>query len=113
MPLDHSRLQNVREHGGGRVIAQCPACAQSGGDRKREHLIVYPDGKYGCVANPDDKQHRKDIFRIAGTQSGTAQAGHGRKLQLRIPRPERVGADGRSRIVRTVVLHSMQEGKNK
>ena len=66
MSLDTAKLEKVRELAGGIVQARCPACAEGGGDRKGEHLRVYPDGRYGCCVHPKDGQHRKRIFALAG-----------------------------------------------
>ena len=46
MSLDTAKLEKVRELAGGIVQARCPACAEGGGDRKGEHLRIYPDGRY-------------------------------------------------------------------
>ncbi|HEY0549875.1 MAG TPA: hypothetical protein VGF13_09745 [Verrucomicrobiae bacterium] len=69
MPLDINRLENVRKHGDGKVVARCPACAADGKDETGNHLVVYPDGKFGCVANPKDTAHRKAIFKLCGVPS--------------------------------------------
>ena len=66
MSLDTAKLEKVRELAGGIVQARCPACAEGGGDRKGEHLRVYPDGRFGCCVHPKDGQHRKRIFALAG-----------------------------------------------
>ncbi len=66
MSLDVAKLEKVRELAGGVVQAQCPACAEGGGDRKGEHLRIYPDGRYGCCVHPKDGEHRKRIFALAG-----------------------------------------------
>ena len=66
MSLDRPKLQMVRELGNGGWQAQCPACAESGQDRKGEHLRLYPDGKFGCCVFPGDREHRKRIFALAG-----------------------------------------------
>ena len=68
MSLDTARLEKVRELAGGIVQARCPACAEGGGDRKGEHLRVYPDGRYGCCVHPKDGEHRKRIFALAGVR---------------------------------------------
>ena len=44
MSLDVAKLKQVREKEGN-ITAQCPACAEKGGDAKGDHLIIYPDGK--------------------------------------------------------------------
>ena len=53
----------------GKMIARCPACAAAGNDAKGDHLAIFPDGKFSCVANPNDKGHRKEIFKLAGSPS--------------------------------------------
>lgn len=68
MSLDVAKLEKVRELAGGIVQARCPACAESGGDRKGEHLRIYPDGRYGCCVHPKDGEHRKRIFALAGVR---------------------------------------------
>jgi hypothetical protein len=66
MSLDTARLEMVRELPGGILQARCPACAEGGHDRTGEHLRIYPDGRYGCCVHPKDKEHRKQIFALAG-----------------------------------------------
>ncbi len=66
MALDLSRLENKRVVGPDKTTARCPACALAGGDAKGEHLVIYDSGKYACVANPNDKAHRQEIFRLVG-----------------------------------------------
>ena len=66
MALQFDLLENARTTGGGRIQARCPACAEGGGDTSGEHLIIYPDGRFGCCVNSDDKQHRKRIFALVG-----------------------------------------------
>ena len=66
MSLDAAKLEKARELAGGIVQARCPACAENGGDRRGEHLRVYPDGRFGCCVHPKDGQHRKRIFALAG-----------------------------------------------
>ena len=69
MSLDFSKLQNLRIRGE-KTTARCPACAESGGDNKGEHLIINPQGRFGCVVyagkGPDAKQHRRRIFALCG-----------------------------------------------
>lgn len=77
--LDTAKLENVREKGG-KTTAACPACRADGHDRSGEHLVLFADGKFGCVAYPGDsteaRNHRQDVFRLAGVQSkGSAQSG--------------------------------------
>lgn len=67
MSLDLSRLENVRQRGD-KTVARCPACAEENRDTKGEHLVIYQDGRFGCVANPGaaGKSHRQRIFALAG-----------------------------------------------
>jgi hypothetical protein len=81
MSLDPSKLENARERGG-KIVARCPACAELGHDEKGEHLVIMPDGRFGCVVNPgtSGKEHRKEIFALAG--KGTRGS-----LHTRVRRP--------------------------
>ena len=67
--LDLARLEKVRD-AGGKTVARCPACAESGEDAFGEHLFIAPDGRWGCVKFPGDTgaEHRRRIFALAGTQ---------------------------------------------
>lgn len=65
MSLDLEKLENVREREA-KTIARCPACAVTGHDKRGEHLILYPDGRFGCVANSGDAEHRRVIWKLAG-----------------------------------------------
>ena len=86
MKLDLSKLQNVRHLSGGKTTAQCPVCAADGGDAKGEHLIIYPDGKFGCVVCPKDKAHNKAVLQLVGAHG---QGGGGPTCRLTV-RPVRV-----------------------
>jgi hypothetical protein len=65
MSLKLALLKKVKQRPT-KVVAQCPACAEAGGDTKGVHLVVYPDGKFGCTANPKDKAHRRRIAELSG-----------------------------------------------
>ena len=67
MPLKPDKLTNVNHRPDGSLTARCPACAGTGNDNKGEHLIIFPDGRFGCAAHPGDHDHRKMIFKLAGT----------------------------------------------
>ena len=69
MSLDLTRLENVHEEGG-KALARCPACAERGMDTSGEHLIIQPDGRFGCVVHPGPggKPHRQRIAKLAGTR---------------------------------------------
>ena len=66
MGLQIDLLEKLRTIDGGRIQARCPACAESGGDTKGQHLVVYPNGSFGCCIYPGDKQHRRQIFALVG-----------------------------------------------
>lgn len=66
MSLDITKLENVSEKFDGKITARCPACAKDGGDKKGEHLVIFPDGKFGCVKYEKDAEHRKVIKMLAG-----------------------------------------------
>jgi len=75
MSLDVSKLEDAvqsRKDGEDVIIARCPACAEDGGDNTGNHLIIFPDGKFGCVVNPaedlESKEHRRRIFELVGSK---------------------------------------------
>jgi hypothetical protein len=72
MSLDLNELEKVVELADGAKRARCPACAESGQDRKGEHLRIYPDGKFGCCVHAGDRDHRKRIFALAGIRERQA-----------------------------------------
>jgi hypothetical protein len=65
MPLCVAQLKKVRTIGK-KIVAQCPACHEVGQDKTGNHLVVWPGGSFGCVANPADKEHRRRIWQLAG-----------------------------------------------
>ena len=68
MSLNIGALEMVRTVGG-KTLARCPACAESGRDRKGEHLFIGQDGRFGCVVFPGDAghAHRQRIAQLAGS----------------------------------------------
>ena len=65
MQLDPAKLENVKELAGGAKRARCPACAEAGHDKTGNHLLIKPDGRFGCCVFADDKPHRQRIFALA------------------------------------------------
>ena len=57
---------------GSKLVGQCPACAEEGGDKQRNHLVIQADGRFGCVIHPgaQGKAHRQRIFQLIGDKSG-------------------------------------------
>ena len=80
MGLDLSRLEKVKRRGSN-VIARCPACAESGSDRKGEHLLINDAGQFGCVLfpGPSGQQHRQRIFELAGIKDTSGKSFEVRK----------------------------------
>lgn len=72
MSLSRAKLENVVTLPGGSVRARCPACAESGGDKKGVHLFIRPTSQYGCAAHPGDKAHRKRIHELASAEPLTS-----------------------------------------
>ena len=68
MSLDRRKLDIVREEGSC-IYARCPACAELGHDRKKEHLIIYENGSYNCIKYGPDELHNRRIWQIAGLNS--------------------------------------------
>lgn len=64
--IDLGRLEKPKSVGQ-KTVARCPACAEQGGDRSCNHLVIYDDGRFGCVANAGDKAHRSRIIELAGS----------------------------------------------
>ena len=55
----------------GACVGRCPACAEHGQDAKGEHLWWDPaTGAFACVANPNDREHRQQIFALVGLPPG-------------------------------------------
>ena len=72
MSLSISKLENVRTRAN-KTTARCPACAEAGGDRTGDHLVIQANGRFGCVVYPGDSaeviEHRKRIFALCGDRS--------------------------------------------
>lgn len=60
---------------GAKMVGQCPVCAQAGGDKQRNHLVVQADGRFGCVVHPgpSGKEHRRQIFQLIGDKHGKSR----------------------------------------
>ncbi|HSJ04496.1 MAG TPA: DUF3987 domain-containing protein, partial [Verrucomicrobium sp.] len=72
MRLDLQRLEKVKvRKEDGKVVARCPACAETGGDQSGVHLVIFASGKYGCAASQQDGEHRKRIFELVGVLDDT------------------------------------------
>ena len=99
MPIDTDKLERVRQVGG-KTIARCPACAEAGADAKGEHLVIFEDGRFGCVNHEGDREHRRRIWALVGT--GKIDGGDLRSE----PRFKRVTASEPTLIKRRVTAQS-------
>ena len=81
MGLNLAKLENVKRRGSN-TIARCPACAESEGDCKGEHLFINDKGQFGCVLYPgvDGKVHRQRIFELVGVKET-----HSKGFEVRRP----------------------------
>lgn len=68
MSLDLTKLENVKI-ANGKTTARCPACKENGSDEGGDHLVIYPDDKFGCVKHEGNSEHRKRIFALVGVKS--------------------------------------------
>ena len=95
MPLDLTKLENVKKSGD-KTIARCPACAEDGGDDKGEHLVIQPDGKFGCALHPGSlgHDHRRKIYKLAGKKV-VSQNTHFPIRKAKRPKIEILGRVGR------------------
>lgn len=69
MNLDLTKIEGLCR-GAEKSVGRCPACAENGGDRKKDHLVIYPDGRFGCGAHQSDEEHRRRIFALVGVKGG-------------------------------------------
>lgn len=92
--IDH--LENVQQKHG-KLTTRCPACALEGHDKSGNHLVVYPDGRYGCVAHLGDTSHRQEIFRLVGEP--------GNLMHTPVPRLTSLKEAPLRKLIRTVNLN--------
>ena len=69
MKIDLNKLEKVVRKDDGKIQARCPACKEHGGDKRGEHLVIFPDGRFGCVVHQGDKPHNREILRLVGCSS--------------------------------------------
>jgi hypothetical protein len=73
MPLDVHLLKNAKQRGD-KLTAQCPACLENGGDTAGNHLAVFADGRFACIAFQGDAEHRRRIFELVGLRDAVPVA---------------------------------------
>jgi hypothetical protein len=88
MNLKVERLDNVKVRVG-KIIAACPACRAEGGDRAGDHLVIFDDGRFGCVRYSgrswDSITHRKTICRLVGDGNAPVTADVAPEAFLKLP----------------------------
>ncbi len=72
MSLDLSKLVGVKRLSD-KTTAACPQCRAEGLDSSGNHLVLYPDGRFGCCIN-SDSAHRQAIWRLAGDGKGSNES---------------------------------------
>ena len=80
MSLDLSRLENVKRDADGTIHAACPACREAGKDKTGNHLLIHPDGRFGCAMHPGDGKHRKRISALASQAKGKPNGRPGSRI---------------------------------
>ena len=67
MILDLLKLESCKKNGNN-TVARCPACMEMGQDQTGNHLIIYEDGRFGCLIYPKEEghEHRRRIFQLVG-----------------------------------------------
>jgi hypothetical protein len=67
--IDLSKLENVKKQPDGSIIAGCPCCINDlSRDHTKDHLRVWPDYAFNCLAYPGEKDHNKRILQLVGTE---------------------------------------------
>jgi hypothetical protein len=99
MIIDISKLENCKTVGN-KIIARCPACQELGQDTKGNHLVIYEDGRFGCVAYPSNsgQTHRKRIFQLVGILKKT-------KLKITIKEASPKSHNSNNIIIKNVLGH--------
>ncbi|MCP4986066.1 MAG: hypothetical protein GY928_08350 [Colwellia sp.] len=74
MSIDQGKLENVKNTGS-RIVARCPACAEQGGDKNGNHLLIDGQGRFSCVvySGGSGMEHRKRIWALVGVKDGARQ----------------------------------------
>ena len=71
MKLDVNKLDEVVLQPEGCIRARCPACRSQGRDNGASaHLWIYPNGRFGCAAHQGDRNHKREILRLAASAQG-------------------------------------------
>lgn len=70
--LDFNLIEKLRAVGN-RHEGRCPACAETDGDKKGNHLSIDADERWTCIMFPgaEGKEHRSRIRALVGIKDGT------------------------------------------
>lgn len=112
MKLDLSKIEGLNR-GAEKSTGRCPACAENGRDQKMEHLVIYPDGRFGCVAHQGDKEHNRRIASLVGASGGkrrrqskdTTAVFFGRELSFSRPCYAKLDATGKAPLKHSCSYH--------
>jgi hypothetical protein len=68
--LDNTKVENVRS-ARGKTTGRCPACKEEGRDDTGDHLVMFSDGSFACIAHPGaaGAAHRQRIFELVGIKT--------------------------------------------
>jgi P4 family phage/plasmid primase-like protien len=91
--LDLARLESVQRLSGGGIRSACPACRAVGADHSGDHLLIDGTGRFGCAKFPGDHQHRREIWKLAGTPAAETETEleFARRLEAALPPVKTVG----------------------
>jgi len=108
MSLDVTRLEKVRRNPTGKITARCPACAEDGGDRTGNHLVIFPDEKFACAARAGDGDHRKRIMALVGVRSEVTFDAEQRRQWWKEKNATRQRSIGKDRLARSARHHRQE-----
>lgn len=80
VPAPKAATAMALEDRGGKWEGPCPACREDGKDNKGNHLIMFPDGAWGCTVNRGEagKEHRRRMMELAPELRGGKGSGPAR-----------------------------------
>lgn len=101
MIIDISKLEGVKQKGGGNIIARCPACAAENSDSTFSHLSILPDGKFNCIKFSNDTAHNKLILQLAGIDSDNKDNNFTQEVEEKVELPKRWPLSTLERLVKS------------
>lgn len=72
VPAAASALNLEEVLSGEKWVGPCPACQKIGADKRGNHLVVWQDGRFGCICHPGEegREHRQEMVRLAPALAG-------------------------------------------